>query len=114
MLYFNTKLVSAAYDIMEEAKGVQDDVKAYEYVTEIDRIIERYEQGGGYNSIYARDLDRRVREDYPLIKNLENTPSNDSMMQSNATSTGLPTELSYLKTDKFGILYTVLFKIGNC
>lgn len=50
MLYFNTKLVSVAYNIME-AKGVQDDAKAYEYVTEIDRIIEHFEQGGGYNSI---------------------------------------------------------------
>ena len=111
MLYFNTKLVSVAYNIME-AKGVQDDAKAYEYVTEIDCIIEHFEQGGGYNSIYAEALDRRIREDYPLIKNLENPPSNDSMMQSNATSTDLPTELSYLITDKFGILYTVLLKKG--
>lgn len=51
-----------------------------------------------------------IRGDYPLIEELESTPSNRSAKQTNSIGKGLPIELNSLDVDRFGILYSVLLK----
>lgn len=111
MLYFKEDLVSLAKNIID-VKGNADDIKAFQDLKDITDVLNYYYQTNTYNSVYANDLDIRIRKDYPLIYDLERTPSNQTTQQGNVTGKGLPPELNNLDVDQYGILYTVLLKKG--
>ena len=112
MLYFKEDLVSLAKEIID-VKGTADDIKAFQDLTNIDNILNYYCQTNQYNSVYANDLDIRIRKDYPLIYELEQTPSNQTTQQGNVTGNGLPLEINKLNVDRYGIFYTILLKKGE-
>lgn len=115
MLYFKEELI---YWVENEIKlkGYIDDLKAFNYLEEINHILNHYFERNEYSPVYASDLDFRIRSEYPLVADIERALSNQTInvQQNNGTAVNnLPDDLNKLKIDKFGIFYTVLLKKGR-
>lgn len=112
MLFFKEDLVSLAKSIID-ARGNSDDEKAFNYLKEINYVFNNYYQPNICSPEYVRNLDYRIRNDYPIIYDLERMPSNQTTQQENVTGKGLPPEINKLNVDMYGIFYTVLLKKGE-
>lgn len=109
MLYFKENLITLARNAVENKK-TEDDIKSLSYLSEIETILQHYNQTKNYDSIYAKQLDKKIRDEYPLIDKLYNLPSNVTSQISNSNSKCYPDEISALDVDWYGILLSVLLK----
>lgn len=111
MLYFKKDLIELAFEIIK-ANGKKDEIKAFNYLHSIDDVIQHYKKAGEYNPIYAEQLNSKIRNDYPIIYEIERLPSNGTPQKDIVNTKNLPSELIVLDTDKYGILISVLLKKG--
>lgn len=109
MLYFKNDLITLAYNIVK-ARETEDDVKASAYLCEINRVFEQYNSMRVYNPQYVKVLDKRIRDDYPLIDTLSKYPSNGDPKRDTGNNKDYPNDIESLNVDLFGILTSVLLK----
>lgn len=93
-----------------EAQKEKDDIKAYNDLLCIGRIMQRYHSTLEYDPNYAIQLDQQIRIDYPIIYKLCDLPSNGTPQKNAQNAKKLPNELIALDTDQYGILISVLLK----
>lgn len=109
MLYFKKDLIALAKQIAD-ARKEKDDIKAFNELSHIEQIIQYYQFTGKYDPQYAALFDLKIRNDYPIIDELYNLPSNGSPQKDAVNTKKLPNELIALDTDRYGILISVLLK----
>ncbi len=109
MLYFKKDLIALAKQIAD-ARKEKDDIKAFNELSHIEQIIQYYQFTGKYDPQYAAQFDLKIRNDYPIIDELYNLPSNGSPQKDAVNTKKLPNELIALDTDRYGILISVLLK----
>ena len=110
MLYFKNDLIALAYNIVETRK-TEDDIKASAYLCEINRVIEHYNSTHMYDLRYVKALDKRIRDDYPIVDELSKYPSNGEPKRDISNNNEYPDDIKPLiNADLFGILISVLMK----
>lgn len=109
MLYFKKDLIGLAFEIIK-ANGKKDEIKTFNYLNSIEDVIQQYKKTGEYNPIYAEQLNSKIRNDYPIIYEIERLPSNGTPQRDIANNKNLPDELIDLDVDRYGILISVLMK----
>lgn len=111
-IYFKATLVSTALSIIE-LKGAVGKLKAKEDIDQIDAILISYCNGRGYDPIVADLLDKRIRQEYPVIEKINQLPSPriQSAIKNNPPAVADPM-ISNLNQDRYGIMFDVLFKKG--
>jgi len=111
-IYFKESLVSTALNLIK-LKGTDDKLKARSDIDQIDTIVNNYFNGYGYDLATANQLDNQIRQEYPIICRLNSlSPTTVSRaLKSNPTPEIAPV-INNLKQDRFGILFTILFKEG--
>lgn len=109
MLYFKKDLIATANQIVQ-AKETKDDDKALSDLLEISQILENFKTTREYDPQYVTSLNKRIRNEYPLIDKLCHLTPNGTPQRDVNNSKSYPYELVQLDTDMYGILVTVLMK----
>ncbi len=114
MIHFYEELVQLVEKIID-AKSTYDDIKAANDLYEIDCAINNAQPTIGFINA-AKQLDRRIHEDYPEIDEMHRIASAMAPIREKSDST-LYSEyevvLKVLKSDRFGIFASVLLKHGK-
>ena len=109
MVHFKKELSTQALQLIE-AKGSFDKIKAYNDIQQIKTFFNAYTNGYWYDSISAKKLDKRLREDYPVIDSINNLSGSTTSTQSEPNSPSIDPDISRLIQDYWGIQLDVLLK----
>ena len=119
MIIFYEYLINEALRIVD-LKGTVDDIKAGNYLKEINRIISCLEVNINISLYIQKNikegiaLNRRLREEYPEIQNMCDVINNMSPNRNEnikSVNASISDELKeILRTDQFGIMTGVLIK----
>lgn len=111
-IYFKDSLVNTALNLIK-LEGTYDKLKAKADIDQIDAILSNYRNGNGYNPVFADQLDRRIRRDYPIIECFNYLPPTTAswIPTVNPTSATDPV-ICNLRQDRYGIMFVVLSKEG--
>lgn len=114
MIHFNKEQVESALKLVD-IKSKYDDIKASKDVTEIKTMINIANPTAEFVNA-AKQLDKRINEDYPEINEMHNIASNmanhASICQDKSFSE-YDAILKDLNSDLYGILASVLLKHGK-
>ena len=108
-VYFKKELSTQALQLIE-AKGSIDKIKAYNDVQQIYTFLDAYINGRWYNPISAKELDRRLRQEYPVIDSINDLSEAAADTRSEVSSSYIDPDISRLKQDYCGIQLDVLLK----
>lgn len=108
---FDDGLVAKGEKLLE----LHDNIKAAKDFGDARQVISNYNQNGIYNQIYARQLDEKLRRDYPAFDILDsfalNLPSLTRFtFTPKPSKVSEPSEIRNLQFDQFGIIFSVLYK----
>lgn len=114
MIHFYEDLVQLVEKIID-AKSTYDDIKAANDLYEIDCAINNAQPTIGFINA-AKQLDRRINEDYPEIEEMHRIGS--AMASTREKSNATPYSeyeaiLKDLNSDRYGIYVSVLLKHGK-
>ena len=109
MLYIDPKMISKAFDILNDSKDLRDE-KAD--IAIIDNILNNFSLGIIYDRDYLISLDKQFQKKYIAAKTLRVLEQTTEWIQktSPATKKYIPSlpEIEALKCDRFGIFVHVL------
>ena len=114
MIHFYKEQVEFAL-ILIEIKSKYDDIKASKDVTEINTMVNTAKPTVEFVNA-AKQLDKRINEDYPEINEMHNIASNMANPVSlcqDKTFSEYDAILESLNSDLYGILASVLLKHGK-
>ena len=114
MIHFYKEQVELAVKLVD-IKSKYDDIKASKDVTEINTMVNTAKPTVEFVNA-AKQLDKRVNEDYPEINEMHNIASNMANPVSlcqDKTFSEYDAILESLNSDLYGILATVLLKHGK-
>ena len=109
MVHFKKELSTQALQLIE-AKGSFEKIKAYNDIQQIKTFFNAYINGYWYDSISAKKLDKRLREDYPVIDSINNLSGFTTSTQSESNLPSIDPDISRLIQDYWGIQLDVLLK----
>ncbi len=96
-----------------DLKEADDKLEAKADIDQIDTIVNNYFNGYGYDPITAYQLDKRIRQEYPIIESINYlSPTTVSRVPKANPTPAIAPVISNLKQDRFGILFTILLKEG--
>lgn len=111
-VYFNESLVHTALELLKQ-KGTADKLKAKADIDQIDTIVNKYFNGDGYDRVTAEQLDKRIFREYPIIERISHlSPTTASWIPKANPTPAIDPVISNLWQDRFGIMFTILFKEG--
>lgn len=114
MIHFYKEQVEFALKLIE-IKSKYDDIKASKDVTEINTMVNTAKPTVEFVNA-AKQLDKRINEDYPEINEMHNIASNMANPVSlcqDKTFSEYDAILESLNSDLYGILASVLLKHGK-
>ena len=114
MIHFYKEQVELAVKLVD-IKSKYDDIKASKDVTEINTMVNTAKPTVEFVNA-AKQLDKRVNEDYPEINEMHNIASNMANPVSlcqDKTFSEYDAILEILNSDLYGILASVLLKHGK-
>lgn len=110
-VYFVKELSTIALQLIEE-KGSFDKVKAYNDLQQIQFFFSAYGNGCCYNTVLAKELDERLRKEYPVIDRINELPAPFVSGQMKEETSPIDADISQLLQDYWGIQFDVLLKDG--
>ena len=108
-VHFRKELSIQALQLIE-AKGSFDKIKAYNDIQQIKTFLNAYINGYWYDSTAAKKLDKRLREDYPVIDSINNLSGPTTSARSDSDLPSIDSDISRLNQDYWGIQLDVLLK----
>lgn len=110
-VHFKKELSNIALQLIE-AKGSVDKVKAYYDIQQIRSFFSAYDNNPWYDTASAKALDKRLREDYPVIDSIDALPASAIGKRSGSGSLQMDPIVNRLLQDYWGIQIDVLLKDG--
>lgn len=114
MIHFYKKQVELAVKLID-IKSKYDDIKASKDITEINTMINTAKPTVEFVNA-AKQLDKRINEDYPEINEMHNIASNmanPASISQDKSFSEYDAILKDLNSDLYGILASVLLKHGK-
>ncbi|MDO4545805.1 MAG: hypothetical protein Q4C25_06575 [Bacillota bacterium] len=110
-VHFVKELSKKACQLIE-ARGSIGKIKAYSDVQQILFFLSAYENGRRYDTASAKELDERLRKEYPVIDSIDALPAPSRIIRSNIESSPVDADIERLLQDYWGVQADVLFKDG--